>query len=358
MTAPDLREIVGGAPEAECGGEVLIGPNAIACLVTLGGASRLVDRENLQWRPRSEADLADERLPWLPRALRDARESGRTIYLFARAKEQSEYRALGPAHLWTYGGPYGKETATFSFEALSHAAAARLGHAPAPADAMVGPPFAEAIARASNTAARFALVRRFVESWRGPIASSTESADAMPPAVRTWHAVHADLTRANEYFGCHPAAWHAEDDVHVFHCENQGVIHWAVRDEHLELDDPPVVARFDDAWFDACGSVSEWALQFVITCEAFCCRGVTGWVDLSDELDSVLKLLQPTALADAHWPSWKTRVLVGPQSIAVASGIDNEHGAQLQLATRDDDSFAAEIDRLGLADAPWEVRRS
>lgn len=351
----ETRAVVGDAPLVECDGEVLVGHGAVVCLATLGGPSRLLGRGGLEWRARANAREPDARLAWLPRSLRDARSEGRAIHLFVRKDEASPYETVGGrAHLSSWGGPYGRESARFSFEVtLSPSTALRLGHPPPPEHALLGAPLCEAIQSATDVGRRFALARRFVESWRGSIPSRVELDPSIPNTVAVWHALHAELSTVNEYLSCHPVDWTDDDGIWIFHRESQSAVEWGVRTRDLGLADPPVVARLDGDWEDDAPSLSRWALGFVIAAEAFNHRGVRGWTHL-DDADAALRRLTPMGLPDAHWPAWRSRVLVGARSFAIVSGIGSDR-AQIQLAARDDDAFAAEVEALGLGDARWEI---
>ena len=116
---------------------------------------------------------------------------------FFRAKDGT-HQPLGEAFLASYGGRYGHETASLKLaKTLSLEDAMALGHQPVPRDAMLGEELCAAIVAATDTTKRFELARRFAESWHGTLPRTPIADEAMPAAVRTWHALYADVASAN-----------------------------------------------------------------------------------------------------------------------------------------------------------------
>jgi len=195
---------------------------------------------------------------------------------------------------------------------------------------------------------RWSLLTDFVAEWHSPLqegdAYSPEELDAaelrlglkLPLALREWYQLagqREDITVPQNAL-LHPSSLHIENDLFVFHVENQWVVEWGIQVDDLALDDPPV-------WLDDSGlhdtpqepirendTVSEFALQMVVFETIIRPQVLQGYSrGASLALDTVEQSFVPLGFPDWHWPVYATRFYGGDDILIQVFGDKELHVA-------------------------------
>ena len=189
----------------------------------------------------------------------------------------------------------------------------------------------EFAARLSNRQDRWSLLKDFIAEWHSPLQPSDGYSEAeldaaeqrlglkLPIALRELYQLagqREDVVASQNYLVC-PDELEIEDGILEAYCENQGVVHWGIKPDDLQLPDPPVYLNDDgmhgepQALIRENETLSEFALQMAV-CETIITRepliiSARSDKDLTAKLKKVEREYVNLGFPDWHWPNYPVR---------------------------------------------------
>jgi hypothetical protein len=281
-----------------CDDQWIIFPTRIVCLTTLGEWPQApYFRNAIRFCWTAEKDYRVGRdpgyPPCLPTEVIGGKTEGRKLHLFVRNRTSQKYiyvGEMGPTHAMGYAGKHNYGQADFVLSlALSSAVWTQLGglHVGDTDHASVDAAL-DRLRAGTTWEQRFAVLKRLVEYWHGPIHANDGMTEAelagiqMPTVLRDWYRWAGSRGGILSCFN----RFHNPQDLKIdrgrlwFYTEAQGVYQWATL---ADGDDPPVFGRYwgNPLWEQEDVSLSE---HLILAClfEAVNCSNYgasAAWLD-------------------------------------------------------------------------------
>jgi hypothetical protein len=165
----------------------------------------------------------------------------------------------------------------------------------------------------------------FMERWHGltPASHEVPSEQPLPAALRRFYAAYGaapDGVLINHLQA--PEDIYEADDAafSVFYAEEQFAYVWAIANDDLEAEDPPVWGRENESgkrWLQESRSVSLFLVQALVMSAALASPhgAAAAWL-APDEAERVLEPLELLDLPPWHWPGHPARWYAGSDVVA------------------------------------------
>lgn len=201
----------------------------------------------------------------------------------------------------------------------------------------------------------------FLDHWGAPPRRGGDRARGEPvlPVPALLGEFHSTIPRVQANHLVPLDQLEVDGGMAIVYYEEQGVFLWALREEDLAADDPPVWGRYaepDDPWRVQAPALSLFLTQIVVLDAVFGCFGGGGLGTHSQvpraQAERVLAPLAPLPWAPWSWPPQEGRFLAGDRAVgfltceeaegeawcsAWVAGLDAQALAPfLPLATSDD----------------------
>ncbi|MCX5663032.1 MAG: hypothetical protein NTW19_25395 [Planctomycetota bacterium] len=334
-----------------CGDEWVILPKAILCFATIGfrpKASYFRASTKFVWVATKDHRVADDPdgMASCPQEVQTGNAGARSMHLFVRRGSADSFQylgKLGPSYVMQAAGRDNFGEAEFDLSpALPSSVWSGLGvtdfgdtdhHA---IDA--------ALSRLKSKPTydkRFAVLKRLVEYWYGPVGPEDGlgpaelGAQPLPQALRDWyewagrrpeilsgqnHLMRPGTERA------YPPEPHIEDGRLVFYMENQGVYSWSTLPEGKN---PPMFGRHNEnnPWEDEGCTVLDHLIHACLFDAVMChCRyGAWSAEVQTDLMDKLVKHMAPVSIGPWKWCNG-SRCYAGGGAFMWASGLGETNG--------------------------------
>jgi hypothetical protein len=319
-----------GSPAAAqrlCNDQWIISPTRIVCLATLGEppqASHFLGAARFCWTADEDYRVGrvSQYPTCFPTEVIGGHTGGRTLHLFVRSNTSQTYIYAGemsPTYRMEYAGKHNYGRADFGLlRALPSAVWTQLGglHV-GDTDHVAVDAALDRLRTGTTWEERFAVLKRLVEYWHGPIHASDGMTEAeldgiqMPTVLRDWYRWAGNrggiLSGQNLLFrprGERHRHWELEidDGLLWFYVENQGVYRWAT---HADGEDPPVFGRYpglENTWEPEGVSLSEHLIGACLFEAVWHSKygASAAWADHS-VLNEIASTIPPIAIGEWRW---------------------------------------------------------